>query len=387
LPKSREAVFVDAYSPTEVIVKAKGIGKDVNAAENDAKKAAVYFLLYNATDPVLQTQAEKKAFANIENDFFDIANINNYIAYMANDILSRVKVGKEIKIEKMIRVNRQKLNDDLAAKGIVASKEALAAAVGNPFIMVIPEVKKGENPINILQSNPNVKKGAEVIEGYLTARKYEVQVPEALDQLNDLVSAQVGIKGIEDDPAYAIALSIGSDVYITYNVAVEQGSIGKKAVVAARAYETTTARLLGTETGYSPERPNAPDAALIEEAMNWAIEKVLSRINAYWKEDINNGQQYKVIFKITGSFEDPYEVADIVDDVLKDVTTKKKQNIATEQTIDYNIWQNKFENSNRFFRELNKKLEANNDFKSLGAKLKRINVNRKLIIIGIENAN
>jgi len=306
---------------------------------------------------------------------------------MANDILSRVKVGKEIKIEKMIRVNRQKLNDDLAAKGIVASKEALAAAVGNPFIMVIPEVKKGENPINILQSNPNVKKGAEVIEGYLTARKYEVQVPEALDQLNDLVSAQVGIKGIEDDPAYAIALSIGSDVYITYNVAVEQGSIGKKAVVAARAYETTTARLLGTETGYSPERPNAPDAALIEEAMNWAIEKVLSRINAYWKEDINNGQQYKVIFKITGSFEDPYEVADIVDDVLKDVTTKKKQNIATEQTIDYNIWQNKFENSNRFFRELNKKLEANNDFKSLGAKLKRINVNRKLIIIGIENAN
>jgi acetyltransferase-like isoleucine patch superfamily enzyme len=387
LPKSREAVFVDAYSPTEVIVKAKGIGKDVNAAENDAKKAAVYFLLYNATDPVLQTQAEKQAFANIENDFFDIANINNYIAYMANDILSRVKVGKEIKIEKMIRVNRQKLNDDLAAKGIVASKEALAAAVGNPFIMVIPEVKKGENPINILQSNPNVKKGAEVIEGYLTARKYEVQVPEALDQLNDLVSAQVGIKGIEDDPAYAIALSIGSDVYITYNVAVEQGSIGKKAVVAARAYETTTARLLGTETGYSPERPNAPDAALIEEAMNWAIEKVLSRINAYWKEDINNGQQYKVIFKITGSFEDPYEVADIVDDVLKDVTTKKKQNIATEQTIDYNIWQNKFENSNRFFRELNKKLEANNDFKSLGAKLKRINVNRKLIIIGIENAN
>jgi len=387
LPKSREAVFVDAYSPTEVIVKAKGIGKDVNAAENDAKKAAVYFLLYNATDPVLQTQAEKQAFANIENDFFDIANINNYIAYMANDILSRVKVGKEIKIEKMIRVNRQKLNDDLAAKGIVASKEALAAAVGNPFIMVIPEVKKGENPINILQSNPNVKKGAEVIEGYLTARKYEVQVPEALDQLNDLVSAQVGIKGIEDDPAYAIALSIGSDVYITYNVVVEQGSIGKKAVVAARAYETTTARLLGTETGYSPERPNAPDAALIEEAMNWAIEKVLSRINAYWKEDINNGQQYKVIFKITGSFEDPYEVADIVDDVLKDVTTKKKQNIATEQTIDYNIWQNKFENSNRFFRELNKKLEANNDFKSLGAKLKRINVNRKLIIIGIENAN
>jgi hypothetical protein len=126
---------------------------------------------------------------------------------------------------------------------------------------------------------------------------------------------------------------------------------------------------------------------LIEEEIYWAIDIVLSIIFSYWIEYINNGQKYKVIFKITGSFEDPYEVADIVDDVLKDVTTKKKQNIATEQTIDYNIWQNKFENSNRFFRELNKKLEANNDFKSLGAKLKRINVNRKLIIIGIENAN
>jgi hypothetical protein len=68
---------------------------------------------------------------------------------------------------------------------------------------------------------------------------------------------------------------------------------------------------LGTETGYSPERVGVPDAALIEEAMNFAIDRVLSRINAYWKDDISTGSSIQGDFpNHRASFEDPDELTD-----------------------------------------------------------------------------
>lgn len=387
VPRSQEATFVESYSPTEVTLKAKGIGPDVDAAERDARKCAVYFLLYSANDAILQTPAEKEAFKAIENDFFTDANIDNYITFMSNTVLSKVKLQDgSVKVEKLIRVNREKLKEDLVAKGVVAGMKDLAAVAGNPFIMVLPEVPKGESPIAALQKNPNLKKAAEVIESYLTARRYEVKVPEQQDALNDLVSAKKAVAGIQDDIAYKLALSIGADIYITFNVQIEQGTIGKKAAVGCRAYETTTARLLGTETGYSPERPGAPEAALIEEAMNFAIDRVLSRINAYWKEDIAVGRQYKVIFRITGKFSDPDELTDALEDVLKEVTTKRKNNATTKETSDWILWQNSYESERDFFKAMSKAFESNKDIKKLGAKLKRINVNRKLMLLEIINS-
>jgi hypothetical protein len=337
-------------------------------------------------DKVLQTPAEQQAFEKIQQSFFEFTNVNSYITFMGTDIISRVRIKEGVKIEKAVRVNKQKIVDYLTGQGILVSKEAMAEATGNPFIMVLPEVKKGENPIAALQNDPKLKKGAEVIESYLTSRKYEVQVPEQTENLNELASAQAGTKGVEEDVSYMLALSIGSDVYITYNVTIESGGMGsKRAVVGCRAYETTTARLLGTETGYSRNLVNAPDAAVVEEAMKDAIDKVLARINAYWKEDLKNGQQYKVLFKITGKFEDAYVISDAIDETLKGLTTKRKQNVVTEKTVDYIIWQNKFENTSKFFRELTKKLEQNNEFKDTGAKLKRLNVNRKMIMIEVLN--
>ncbi|MFN3426134.1 MAG: DUF6175 family protein [Candidatus Thermochlorobacter sp.] len=387
VPKSQEATFVESYSPTEVTLKAKGIGFNVDEAERDARKCAVYFLLYSANDAILQTPAEKEAFKAIEQEFFTDANINNYITFMSNSILSKVKLQDgSVKVEKLIRVNREKLKEDLVAKGAIAGTKDLAAIAGNPFIMVLPEVPKGQSPIAALQRDPNIKKGAEVIESYLTARRYEVRVPEQQDAVNDLVSAKKAVAGIQDDIAYKLALSIGADIYISYNVKIEQGSIGKKAAVGCRAYETTTARLLGTETGYSPERPDVPEAALIEEAMNFAIDRVLSRINAYWKEDIASGRQYKVIFRITGKFDDPDDLTDALEDVLKEVTTKRKNNATTKETADWILWQNSYESERDFFKAISKAFESNKDIKKLGAKLKRINVNRKLMLLEIVNS-
>lgn len=385
LPKSREATFVEAYSPSEVTLRAKGIGRTLEEAEMDSKKAAVDFVLRGMTDAVLQTAAEKEAFNAKQETFFETANIANYITFFGNQILSRVSTNDGIRVEKFVRVNKEKLKTDMIALGVATSKETIASAMGNPVIMVLPEVPKGENPLELIESDPDLKKGAEVIESFLTARRYDVKAPEQMSAINDLNQMQLDLKGVEEDLPYKLAMSIGADVYIVFNSDVQKGAYGgRKAVVACRAYETTTARLLGTETGYSPERPSVPDAALIEEAMGGAIDKVLTRIDAYWKADVVRGVQYKLIFKITGKFSDPYAISDAIDDALKELTSERKQITASEKTVDYTVWQKKYDSSSRFFRDFAKALETNEDFKGERAKLKRINVNRKILLLSVE---
>jgi len=392
MPVSKEAVFIETYSPTEVTIKAKGIAPKgfftsdiaaVEGAENDARKSAVLFVLQGMTDALLTTEQEKNAFAAIQEGFFNLDNINTYITYMGNDLISRVNTKDGLKIEKLIRVNKEKLAADLVVKGILKGREALAESIGNPSIMVIPDFKKGESPIQLLQTNPLLKKGAEIIESYLTARKYDVLVPEQQANLEDLNKGQQQLGGREEDYAYQLALSVGSDVYITYNVSIEPVSMGRKAVVGCRAFETTTARLLGTETGYSPSRPSAPDAALVEEGMKDAIDRVLARIASYWKDDMTRGVQYKLVVSIGSGFSEDKteEIQFAFQDAVQVVAKKSKENIVTKQTLDYLIWcdVNKFDKTSKVYREVKKVFDKAN----LGT-LRQVNINRKMILLKID---
>jgi hypothetical protein len=386
LPISREATFLESYSPTEVTIRASGIGKNNAQAELDGRRSAVYFVLIGSTDPILQTNEERMAFEKIQDEIFDENNIKRYISFETTEYEQRVKLSDgRVKITKVYRVNKKLLTDDLIARNVIKPKEEITEAIGLPFIMVVPEAPKGVSPVDLLRSDRLLKKGAEVIESYLTARKYDVQVPEQMETLSELAQAQAGLKGVEEDYAYQLALAIGSDVYITYNVKVEKRYVGsteyRKAVVAARAYETTTARLLGTETGYSGEYA-VPEEAVVEEAMNDAIDKVLSRIMAYWKEDLTRGLQFKLIFRITGNFdEDTHdEILLATEQVLKKVCNRTKQNIVTDQTLDYIVWVNpqKYNSPLALFRDIRSGIES-----QVPVKVRRISANRKMLILEI----
>ena len=386
LPVSKEATFIESYSPTEVVIRASGIGANNAMAELDARRAAVYFVLMGSTDPILQTPQEKEAFKSIQDEIFDANNISKYITYESTEYESRIRLSDgRVKITKYFRVNKKALTDDLVAKNIIKPREEVVAKIGLPVIMVVPEAPKGKSPVELLRTDPLLKKGAEVIESYLTARKYDVVVPEQSQTISELAQAQAGLKGIEEDYAYQLALSVGSDVYITYNVKVEKRYIGstevRKAVVGVRAYETTTARLLGTETGYSGEYP-APEAAVIEEAVGDAVDKVLSRIMGYWKEDLSRGIQYKLIFRVEGEFDEDMldDIQIAVEDVIDRISNRYKQNIITDNTMDYNIWVDpeKYRSPLSVYRILRRQIQ-----KEVPVKVRRINLNRKLILLKI----
>lgn len=402
LPTSREATFVEANGPAEVMIRAKGIGgvkgvwgfkeeESVKMAETDARKAAVYFVVYGGAglDGLLRSEDDKRKFATIETEFFDETNIQKFIAWEASGFDSRVKMagGEKIKIEKQFRVNRKAISDQLVERRIIASVQDITEEIGMPTIMALPEVKPGQNPLDELRSNTVLKQGASAIESHLTSKKYSVIAPDQAEQIFQQQKAQMSLKGHEEDLSYAIALSVGSDVYITYTITVDKRIIGssevRKASVSVRAYETTTARLLGTETGYSDESA-APATALVEAAVTNALNNVMSRINSYWQDDLKNGLQYKVIVNIVGKFDEDqkYDIEDAVQKMLKKLCSKTKQNVVSDKTIDYLVWVSNpdMQNPTGFFRELRKEFNANFS----AGKLRQVNLNRKLMMVAVE---
>jgi hypothetical protein len=208
---------------------------------------------------------------------------------------------------------------------------------------------------------------------------YEVQVPKGADQLNNMTGMLAEGKGAEEDVAYQIALSLGSDIYIVYNYNPDIKTTGK-ASVSVKAYETTTARLLGTETGYSKTiRMGAPAEPLLEEAISDAIDKVIQRLNNYWTSDTQKGLQYKLIFKMLAAFDEDKteEIQDKISEFMK-TFPQKKENVITDKTMDYLVWAKKeqYDGSSDVYKAFRNNMKGT-------AKMKKINLNRKLIIIGI----
>jgi len=397
LPRSNEAFLVESVSATEVRIEATGIGIGkkkylMDSADLDARRSALNFVLTGGTDPLLTSAAEKEQFAHVAESFFAPDTANSFISWAQKGVVSRVKIrkGKALKLTRQFVVNSGQVRNWLVAHAVLASVSQLRDLIGMPFIMVLPQVGKGENPLTSLVSNDQLRQAAGVIESFLTARRYDVVVPEQAATMQSLNDAQLMVKDVEEDMAYKLALTQGCDVYITYGVTVDHQLVGGtrtgKASVSVKAFETTTARNLGSETGYSHERPVA-DNALVEEAVNDAIDKVLSRLTSYWKEDVQRGIQYRIIFNVNGDFgeDELEEMQDLVPDALDHTCRTVKENIIGDKTMDYIVWVDPAvaDRSSRLYRQLREYVKDSGD----GVwRLRKININRKMLLLKIGNS-
>jgi len=388
LPTSHEATLLEVYSSAELMITASGIGVDEEAAVLDARRSAVHFVLAGGTDHLLQTLKEREKFKLIEQEFFERKNITRFISWEGEEYLRRIRLttGK-LKIEKEFRVNKELMKQQLISQGILPTEPALAESLGLPFIMVLPKTMGDESPIELLKQDRNLEKAAQVIESFLTARRYDVLVPEQKVKMDDMVALTQSLKGVKQDDPYLIALLVGSDIYITYTLDIEHRYVGssevKKALVGVRAFETTTSRLLGTETGYSSERLTS-DAVIIEEAISDAVDNVLSRITAYWKDDLARGIQLKIIMNIGRGFseQERYLVTSQTVEILKGLSNRLKENILGERTLDFLVWvdPNEAMSASEFFRSLRREYSL----RLRTYKLKDLLINRKLLLLEIE---
>jgi hypothetical protein len=386
IPATGEATFVETYSPAEVTILATGVGSNLNTAEKDARYQAVNFVLLGGSDPLLQTPEEKMKFEMVKTEILDKDSVRKFISYEDDKYEKRVRTPDgSVKITKVMRVNKRMVEEFLVSKAVLKSREEISEAIGTPFVMVIPQTTKEESPIELLNSDFLYMKGAQIIESFLTARKYDVQVPDQSVTINELVGAVTDERGIAEDVSYLYALTIGCDIYVTFTVDITSARYGtKKASVGVRIYETTTARLLGTETGYSPELSTSSDQVVMESAFNDCMDRVLSRMTAYWKDDIKKGMQYKLIVKFIGSYaRDKIESIQFgITDIVAGIANKTEENIISDKTIDLLIWSkaDEYENARKIYQTLKGQFEA----KFAGYKMNSITLNRKLIVVQVK---
>ncbi len=403
LPVSREASIIEVVSASEVSIEGVGIyksseksrrkrKKDVKKygqekAIEDAKRAAVYYLIFNGTDPLLSTPEEINRFNKIENDFFQQENINELITYTAaqpNKVISLDR-REGVKVYMNFKVNMTFLRQLLEENLVVFSQKELSEELGYPQIMVLPVAASGKEALDVLKSDKKVQHAAGVIESYLTAKKYDVIVPAQLNAINNLTKSIQSVKKTKSDEVYQLALSIGSDIYLDYSIGQTKSAYNTDQVsVTVRAYETTTGRLLATETGYSKPRVGE-EFVSIEEGLLAAMTNVTQRIMTYWEDDLARGVQYKVITSIVRKQLSEEALESIQEDLLDsfdEIANIVKENVVTDRTIDVSLWcdNEKISDSRKLFKQIRSEFRL----KQSSMLLKQVNRNRKLIILEIK---
>jgi len=390
-PVSKNAQIIEYSSTDEVLIQSEGVftgsksdvkKNGINSAIEDAKKAAIYFLLFSGSDPLVPSSQRNKE--KLIEDHFFTNDYSKFISFEETQFRKKIEIdgGKGIKVAKRFKINIKMIKNELVTLRIIEDQTDLMDKIGNPMIAVLPETEKGESPIEKLQSDPTLLHASTVIETFLTRGNYEVVNIKSQDQLNNMATATTAVTGGASDDVYKIALSIGSDVYIRYSVIFDQGGYGtQKAIVTLNAYETTTSRILGTETGYSQSR-KGNESVSVEEAMNDAVGKVLTRINEYWTRDLKKGIQYKLLISINPNLAAKTEaIQNAFFTAVEAMSKSTKENIVSKSTIDMAIWveYDELKNSRVVFNALKKAYED-----ELGpGVLTSISLNRKFLQIEI----
>ncbi len=379
-PIGNQASFAESFSPVEVTIKATGVGNEPELAEADIPRVAIQFVLFKWADKLVNTEDETRRAQAVLDEIY--ANPKKFVTWTADHVTSTRRLPDDrYEVTRMIRIHKADLTDFLVKKGVLSSRQDLAKGAGNPMIMVIPDAPKGKSPLTVFDANPLAQQCAGAIESYLTQRQYEVVSPRGQDQIGAQVQMIGSVKNPDEDQTYQIALATGADVYITFAGEVASVAGGRKASLVVKAYETSTARLLGTETGYSQTRSNATDGVMVEEATNDAIDKVLQRVTNYWKTDAERGIQYKVILRYNGNFgaDRKQDLSDAVDELIEKEFAEHKVNISTDKTEDIQIWASKdrYSGTSAISRTFRKRLEIP------GVKVREVLKNRKLLILEV----
>ena len=251
-----------------------------------------------------------------------------------------------------------------------------------PNILVAPSLSgKGISELQVVQNNPMARTIMEAVNAYLTKKTYDVTSLEGQANLNDLVQMQNDIAENDDDLSYLASLALGADVYIKFSGNVKSSTIS----VELNAYESSTARLLGSESAMDDDCGGSDQATISEclhRAATRAMPKLEKKIQAYWQKDLEQGIQYKIIMNIKGEFDEEDEIEDLHDDIvqgLKKIFKHVNVNVMSAKTIDVVVYADADEHpdSQTVYGSIREMLKNR-------ANTKKINLTRKLILMDVE---
>jgi len=235
---------------------------------------------------------------------------------------------------------------------------------------------KGSSPVSVVAGNPFARAAMEGINEYLTERGYEVRSLDGSEDLSNLIQMQGDISDNGDDMSYVAGLALGADIYIKFSGSIKNHMV----TVELSAYETSTARLLGSKTGTVQDHGSSSENQryLVHSAAKKALPALEKTIQSYWNEDLQKGTQYKVIVRI-GNQLSGSSLEDLQDQSvasLRKTFKSVKVNSMTERTIDLIIYANPTE-----FPDAYTVYSAIRDNLANIAQTKKNNITNKLIIL------
>ena len=249
--------------------------------------------------------------------------------------------------------------------------------IGTPIIMVSPNLTLKDGVPDLSSESPYSRTTAEAINGYLTKKNYEVKSVDGQAELSSILQMQSDIANTEDDLSYLASVALDADIYIKYTPEVTNDEVS----VEVSAYETSTARLLGSQSAVvrnnghtSKININSNIGAAVRKAMPGLEQKILG----YWKMDFAKGTQYKVVVNIKGEYSDS-QTEDLHDAIMKGLKSNfssVKVNVMTAKTLDFVIYANplKYKDSQEVYTKIRQILKPI-------AETKKNNITRKLILM------
>ena len=339
-PLSRQATFVESTTTGETMVRATGKGCSFEQATIDAKKTAIWYILYVGDRPLLKTLEQKKKAKQVVKEI--LSNPDIYIRWQS-DVKSKRKEGNYLLLTYLFRIDINALKEKLEESGTIKSTEEVAEKIGLPTIAVLGK-----------KSDDLTSTAITVIQEYLQDRDFEVFVNEQTTKLNNIIKKVAIIEG-NISPLYQTALQLGTDIYLSVEASVNSeykyGSKYYKASVRAKAYETATGKMLASSVGYSPSRQVSSPEAVVQEATNDVADKITSQIIKAWIKEIKRGKPFKVVVFTQEKYLE--KVDGILYRTLKKLSKRPVKKIAAKDgTLSYIAYLKGFDNSYELYSKL-----------------------------------
>lgn len=367
-PSGLSAKLLQTLDTQRVRYHAHGVGKTYESAILDGQMTVVAV----AARSIAEHPEERARLEARRSDMY--ARLRRYVA--ESKVVKRVaNASGDVEVDLIVDLHRTVLEEDLVAWGIATSRQELLEALAFPTVAVLPDATAIQADWRQFAESESAS--------YLTQRRYDVIELDALRKVEQSVQQIRVLAGLDIDPTAMIALQAGADVYFTYSVRVEHSRSGStpmiRAIAAVKAFETTTARGIGTGSGFSKEyvqRPGVMDKA-IAEALADAFGKTLGDVEAYWREDMRRGSAYIVTF--SGDFSSDNRAARrAVHDVLSQIARTVNQDQATASTLNYRL---RYDGSNT---DLLYALQDGIEARVPGVRVHETTMNRKLLVLAIE---
>ena len=359
-PSSFEAQLIEASSSTEVLIRATGKGRDVAEAIEDAKKAAVWFVVFGGESPLVETKNKAK-FDEKQKEFW--RNSGTYIRY-ASDIKGKRQVGSSTLVDLVIKVDRDGIKNTLVSYGLVADSAQVNDQLGLPSIVI----------------QTNSKTLTSVLSSALRKSDFNLLSEEAGAKQQGLMKQLTALEGVVD-PAFELAVATGADVYVKAQVDIQENAVAgvrvRKASVTLSAYDTATTQELASATGYSADRMTGPNE-VTEEAAQDAAMKLRANLVQAWDKAMSAGKIYKIYLKSDVALTEDQEDAFVA--TLKSLKQPKmKRDKAGANIISYWLWSKSYADAYELYSDLKTAYSG-------PGKLSKTMESGRLLVVTVSNA-